>query len=86
MRKPGLTKDYGDGTVLVKLRVHSIEGAFLVILTLAEVKLNDRVILPPFARDVNYEFHSSQRRTSRRVLAISQQEESVTIVPNATWR
>jgi hypothetical protein len=51
-----------------------------MIKTLARVKVNDRVILPPFAWQVNYEFHPTMRRCSRRVLGISFQGESVTIM------
>jgi hypothetical protein len=50
-----------------------------VITTLGQVTLNDRVILPPFASEVNYEFHTSQRCTSRRVLAMVHDGETVTI-------
>jgi len=46
--------------------------------TLAQVEVNDRLVLPPFVPEV--ESHSSRRRDSRRVLAITQEGESVTVV------
>ena len=51
-----------------------------MITTLASVVLNDRVILPPFASQVNNEFHQSRRCEARRVLAVSREGDAVTIV------
>ena len=51
-----------------------------MIIPLSEVQLNDRIILPPFAHEVNYEFHSSQRSTARRVLTVTRTGDHVTVV------
>lgn len=46
---------------------------------LSQVQVNDRVILPPFGHEVNYDFHNSRRCEARRVLSIARHGDVVTL-------
>lgn len=50
-----------------------------MLVRLSHVRVNDRVILPPFGREVGFEYHNHRRSVSRRVLAISREGEIITI-------
>lgn len=51
-----------------------------MITTLANIQINDRIILPPLDKHAGYYIREHQRRTSRRVLSISMVDSVVTIV------
>lgn len=51
-----------------------------VIRRLSEIKVNDRVILPPFGASVGHEYHTSQRSVSRRVLSVARDGDVVVLV------